>query len=911
MELQGASGQLDDLIERVESIGFSDTDEWLRTAKDLDAVYHLLAPETKGGAKLILFLKMAALAFANEQVSERFAVVEAMVEALQAVAGRQDDRMRVAGQQLGRLLNQSPGFPGIKTLHTAGSKDQPEPRDEAQQSQSEKTTEESDAATGPPSAISLDEAAALLVQVSSEDRDDLQRIRSFFEAALKDGKPTDPRTPHLYCGLGAVNELLDGTTKDPNGTLKTIAIILDDIADLADDHLEEDIEPVAAFENSSEETMQIQTAVEMKTETDTKGNEETAEAAVQPVSAQKAEHPVEVDTRDYRPDEMDPDLIGEFVSESIELISEAETALLDLETDPGNLDSVGMVLRAFHTIKGTSGFLDLTLLSDIGHYAENLLIRVREKEIRYGGGYADLALKSLDMIKSLVMAVKEALKGQPLFKPAGYDELKAILTDPEAAGVSDTLEEEDVDLPRIGDLLVSRGVADRDTVEKVIKEHPKEPVGASLVKSNVVSVSDAGQALRAQERARGVKQQEMASVVRVSIQRLDKLIDMVGELVIAHSMVAQDTSAAGAGNHELLKKVNHTSKIVRELQDLSMSMRMIPLKATFQKMARLVRDLAKKVGKSVQLVTDGEDTEIDRNLVDIINDPLVHMIRNAVDHGIESPDERQAKGKPREGTVRLAAYHSAGRVVVEVSDDGKGLDRERILKKARERGLLADDAVLTDREIYNLVFEPGFSTAAEVTEVSGRGVGMDVVKKNIESLRGQVEILSGPGKGSIFKMSLPLTLAIIDGMVVRVGVETYVLPTICIVRIVNAKKEELHHVFGSGEMLSQQDELIPIIRMEDAFDVRSDCSESDQRLVVVIEDEGKKAGLVIDELVGRQQVVIKSLGESLKNIPGITGGAILPNGRVGLIIDIGGLMRAAYADNRFEAAVNTCAGMRA
>lgn len=386
--------------------------------------------------------------------------------------------------------------------------------------------------------------------------------------------------------------------------------------------------------------------------------------------------------------------------------------------------------------------------------------------------------------------------------------------------------------------------------------------------------------------------------MRVSTQRLDRLIDMVGELVIAHSMVAQDHLVANSDNHELAKKVAHTSKIVRELQDISMSMRMVPLKATFNKMARLVRDVSRKVGKNVNFVTEGEDTEIDRNLVNIINDPLVHMVRNAVDHGIESPEMRAENHKPEYGTVQLLAYHSAGSVVVEIRDDGQGLNRDFILAKAREKGLLGDpdenhDRAFSDREVFNMIFEPGFSTAQVVTDVSGRGVGMDVVKKNIESLRGQVEIKSEYGRGSVFKMSLPLTLAIIDGMVVRVGTETYVIPTVSIIRSIRPDCNDLSTVLNQGEIVTLQGSLIPLYRMARFYHIDDAQQNAEDAVVVIVEDEERQAGLLVDELIGRQQVVIKSLGETMKDIPGISGGAIMPDGRVGLIIDVGGLVKLA------------------
>jgi two-component system chemotaxis sensor kinase CheA len=624
---------------------------------------------------------------------------------------------------------------------------------------------------------------------------------------------------------------------------------------------------------------------------------------------QLMEHPDEIQTsppekqpllnkddalRNYMPKDPDSDLIGEFVAEANDLIARAEEALLSLEVDPEDMDAVGTVFRAFHTIKGTSAFLELSLLSEMGHHAESLLSRVRDKEIRYQGGYADLALRSLDMLKTLMHSVEKALGGDPLIKPEGYDALMDVLMNPEAAGVSE--ERDDMASPRIGDILVAQGKTDRQSIEMLAQDHSEEPLGMAAIRTGTVSATDVAHALRTQERMKaGSGKQFVETSVRVSTDRLDRLIDMVGEMVIAHSMVAQDKVVVHAAHYELLKKVNHTSKIVRGLQDLSMSMRMVPLKATFQKMARLVRDVARKVGKNVTFITEGEDTEIDRNLVDVINDPLVHMVRNAVDHGIESPEVRKKNGKPPNGTVKLSAFHSAGSVVVQIIDDGKGLDRKAILAKAIERGMIADSSAVCDRDVCNLILEPGFSTAEVVTDVSGRGVGMDVVKKNIESLRGQVEITSEPGKGSVFRMSLPLTLAIIDGMVLRAGQETYVIPTVSIVRSIKPDPKDISTVFNKGRVLSLQGKLIPLYRLTRLYEI-DESSDDHEELVVVIEDDGNQAGLIIDALVGRQQVVIKTLGETMQKIPGISGGAIMPNGRVGLIVDIAGLMKLTSAE---------------
>jgi two-component system chemotaxis sensor kinase CheA len=723
--------------------------------------------------------------------------------------------------------------------------------------------------TGDPAIESLDDAAAFLIQLEPDNLDELQSLRDSL-INISGGADLSESVCHcLEQVVEKIDQLATGDSDDPDQILADAGTLLE----AAMDPTEIVADPV-----------------------------DNAESAVS--DAESTSSADESDF-DHMPQDADEELIGEFIAEGSDLNEKAEEALLSLETNPEDMESIGTVFRAFHTVKGTSAFLELALISELGHHAESLLSRVRDGEIRYSGGYADLSLRALDMIKDLMAGVQAALSGAPLLKPAGYDDLVKVLSDPEAAGISD--ESDDVVAPRVGDLLVAQGKIDRQSLEEAADSHPDEKVGVAVVKSQAASVKDVGQALRAQKRIQS-SQKVVESSVRVSTQRLDRLIDMVGELVIAHSMVAQDDLIVSSDNHDLAKKVAHSSKIVRELQDISMSMRMVPLKATFNKMARLVRDVARKVGKNVNLITEGEDTEIDRNLVNIINDPLVHMVRNAVDHGIELPEERIQNGKPEAGEVQLLAYHSAGSVVVEIRDDGKGLEREMLINKAREKGLIGEsgeERSLSDRDVFNMIFEPGFSTAQVVTDVSGRGVGMDVVKKNIESLRGQVEIKSEYGQGSVFKMSLPLTLAIIDGMVVRVGSETYVIPTVSIIRSIKPEAGSISTVLNRGEMLTLPGGLVPLYRMDRLYHIEGAQDDPDEAIIVIVEDEERQAGLVVDELFGRQQVVIKSLGESMKNIPGISGGAIMPDGRVGLIIDVGGLVKLANngddGDHRDEA----------
>ncbi|MFW5635380.1 MAG: chemotaxis protein CheA [Thermodesulfobacteriota bacterium] len=689
--------------------------------------------------------------------------------------------------------------------------------------------------------MTLNDAAACLLQIDSDDFPEMERLCRMIDAVVAAQEcPAHCRKISEQALLLAV-QVVDKGKADPDFTIPEDAITDIGLA------LEEALSSLSERETAS---------------TDTPADEKPAS---------------EAESTDYLPEDADLDLIGAFITESGDLITNAEEALLTLESNPEDIEAVSTVFRAFHNIKGTSAFFELALMTELAHHAESLLSRVRDGEIRYAGGYPDLALRSVDMLKELFRLMQDALNGSPFLKPEGYDELIGLLAAPEAASISD----------------VSEPVAPRP-----VSPPPLSAEDTSSAEAEATVAEPAAPSPEARTRRPKLQtgKQVVESSIRVPIDRLDRFIDMVGELVVSHSMVAQDELVAGGTHHELQKKVAHTTKIVRELQNMSMSMRMIPLKTTFRKMARLVRDLSRKVGKDVSFITEGEDTEIDRNMVDIINDPLVHMVRNALDHGIELPEVREKMGKPRYGTLHLSAFHSAGNVVVEVRDDGKGLDREAILAKARERGLIENGGGMSDREVYNLIFEPGFSTAKIVSDVSGRGVGMDVVRRNIEAIRGQVEIQATPGRGAVFKMSLPLTLAIIDGMVVGVGAEKYVIPTISIVRSVQPNPKDISTVLHKGEMLKLQGKLIPLFRIADLFDVREAQSELPKAITVVVENDGHQAGLVVDELIGSQQIVIKTLGESLGNITGISGSAIMPDGRVGLILDVGGLVRLANTD---------------
>jgi two-component system chemotaxis sensor kinase CheA len=390
------------------------------------------------------------------------------------------------------------------------------------------------------------------------------------------------------------------------------------------------------------------------------------------------------------------------------------------------------------------------------------------------------------------------------------------------------------------------------------------------------------------ESALGVKE-----AVKVDRERLDKLIDMIGELVIAESMVHQEVVTAGTVAPQGARNLAQLNKITRNLQQLSLSLRMVPIRGTFQKMARLVRDVSKKIKKNVDFHTVGEETELDKAIVDKVGDPMVHLLRNSIDHGLEESSEaRVAAGKSPRGQVTLRAFHQTGNILIEIEDDGRGLNRTAILAKAKQRGLVSDDQVLSDNEVYNLIFHAGFSTAEKVTDVSGRGVGMDVVKRNVEALGGNVTLRSAPGRGTVVSMRLPLTLAIIDGMVVRVGTQRYVIPTLSIVELIGLDAVKTNKIYDRDETIVVRDQILPLYRVDRLLQMSPGSCDNEHPLVVVVEDQGTLAGLLVEEVLGQQQVVIKSL-DGLDSQRGIAGGAVMPDGAVGIILDVHDLLKLA------------------
>ena len=565
--------------------------------------------------------------------------------------------------------------------------------------------------------------------------------------------------------------------------------------------------------------------------------------------------------------EEDVSLILDFIAESVEHINSAEAALLELETKPddGDKELLNRILRAFHTIKGLAGFLNLTDIGSLAHAAENLLDQSRKGQLTLAGESIDVLFESISMMKEMGVSLSEAVETH---KPVPKQKcLPQLLGKLKTAAEGQTLAAS-LDSPE--------GQKKDEKIDEILAAADLGKPGdmASQVTAKAETVSGDGK-------------------IKVSTDRLDNLINMSGELVIAQSIVAGKVNKSLGSEHSLCSKVAHQGKIVRELQELSMSMRMVPIHGAFQKMARLVRDLSHKAGKNIDFVTVGEETELDRSIVDKIVDPLLHMARNSVDHGIEPPEEREKVGKNPVGRIELRAFHQAGNVVIEIDDDGRGLNKERILKKAIESGIIKAGRELNDQEIFELIFHAGFSTAEKVTDVSGRGVGMDVVKKGIESLRGKIYINSTPGKGTTFTVRMPLTLAIIDGQIVKVGDERYIIPINSVLRSFKPTLKQLSSVQNRGEIVMVRGQLIPVVRLYKLFGVVPKSEDVTESLLVIVEEGSERCCLLVDELLDQQQFVIKNLGKDLGKVKGISGGAIMGDGKVSLILDIPGLIELA------------------
>ncbi|MCA8988419.1 MAG: chemotaxis protein CheA [Planctomycetaceae bacterium] len=567
----------------------------------------------------------------------------------------------------------------------------------------------------------------------------------------------------------------------------------------------------------------------------------------------------------------DPDMLGLFIEDATEHLEHVEADLLTLEQNPHNPEALDSAFRSFHSVKGSAGFAQLVPIEKIAHAMEEMLDMARDGKLTLQNQAMDLTLATLDCIRMWVRRVQTSLdEGTPLiFTSEGKEYITQI-----RAIVSGEVDLKSLSVPK----QTSTAVVEEETTSS----------GSSVSAGSSVETESSSQASRSE-------------AVRVDRHRLDELIDLIGELVITESMVTAEVHQL-QNHHQDTTTCSQLRKITRELQELSLSLRMMPIHGLFQKAKRVVRDLSRKLNKPAELVIEGAETELDKSILDELSDPIVHLIRNSVDHGIEAtPEDRVKAGKPRTAEITVRAFHKGGNIYVEIEDDGRGLNREKLVSRAIERGIINPNQELTNDEIHQLIFAPGFSTAEQVTEVSGRGVGMDVVRRNIEALRGSVHVTSTPGVGTIISLRLPLTLAIIDGMVVRVADQRYIIPTLSIVHQMHPQQEMLSTVHGRGEMVAVRGQNVPFHRLAQVFGLSKEKKPTCESTIILIEEKDRLAGLLVDEVIGQQQVVIKSLGTTLSEVSvGIAGAAVMPDGEIGLILDVHSVLELARGSRNLK-----------
>ncbi|MCL4510562.1 MAG: chemotaxis protein CheA [Bacteroidetes bacterium] len=596
------------------------------------------------------------------------------------------------------------------------------------------------------------------------------------------------------------------------------------------------------------------------------------------------------------------EIVDSFIVETNEIFEKLDNEILELEKRPEDKELVNSIFRAVHTVKGTSGFLSFEQMSILAHRFEDVLNKLRRDELKFQSAMMDVMFEAFDLMKVLLKQVVdhdiqeidlaptikklESLSSGVIPEKAGA-EVKAQKAESTAPAETTTAHEGKPQAnPQTEDKTETPGVEPKDAAHQDTASGSQQP----------------SQTQKADKTT--------DTTIRVDVSRLDHLMNLVGELVLGRNRLSQIVISAGdeEEREDFARQLNETSTqidfITTELQTAVMKTRMVQIGKVFNRFPRLVRDIAREFSKEIDLVIEGEETELDKSIIEEISDPLVHLIRNAADHGVESPDEREKLGKPRRGTVYLSAGHEGNHIIIEIQDDGAGIDPERLKVKALEKGLITQEEAheMKTEDAYSLIFIPGFSTAQRVSSVSGRGVGMDVVKTNITKLNGIIAVESAVGKGTKFTLKLPLTLAIIQGLLVGVGSETFAVPLSSVLEVVHTPKNEVSTVHGR-EVIRLRETVLPLVDISEILDVPGRDEASRSFYTVVVGVANHKFGIVVDRLVGQKEIVIKPLGAYLKNIPGIAGSTILGDGRVIMILDAGELLRLVQKKNGSKMAV--------
>ncbi|EGA1223348.1 chemotaxis protein CheA, partial [Campylobacter coli] len=612
------------------------------------------------------------------------------------------------------------------------------------------------------------------------------------------------------------------------------------------------------------------------------------------------------------------EILEDFLVEAFELVEQIDHDLVELETNPEDLELLNRIFRVAHTVKGSSSFLNFDVLTKLTHHMEDVLNKARHGELKITPDIMDVVLESIDRMKTLLNSIRDngndtaiGMDIEPICarltaisegeSPNGVENETPVEA-PQKEEPAPTPEPE-VDVNQLSDSEVEA------EIERLLKARKAEDQARRAQKKQNTAASTTSKPAASTPKAENMEKKVPASggggggmdqTIRVEVKRLDHLMNLIGELVLGKNRLLKiydDVEERYEGEkflEELNQVVSQLSIITTDVQLAVMKTRMQPIAKVFNKFPRVVRDLSRELGKQIELEITGEETELDKSIVEEIGDPIMHMIRNSCDHGVEDPATRAANGKPEKGIVQLKAYNEGNHIVVEITDDGKGLDANSLKAKAIEKNLITEREAdqMTDKEAFALIFKPGFSTAAKVTNVSGRGVGMDVVKTNIEKLNGVIEIDSELGKGSSFKLKIPLTLAIIQSLLVGTQEEFYAIPLASVLETVRVPIDDIYTIEGKN-VLRLRDEVLSLVRLSDVFGVKQVLESGDQTYVVVIGVAESKLGIIVDTLVGQEEIVIKSMGDYLQNIQGIAGATIRGDGRVTLIIDVGAMMDMA------------------
>ncbi len=625
-------------------------------------------------------------------------------------------------------------------------------------------------------------------------------------------------------------------------------------------------------------------------------------------------------------DDFEKEIKISFLEEAEQNLTDVEQCFLSLEQSSNDDSVLEKIFRLAHNLKGSARAVGFVEMGEFTHVLESLLLKLKTKEFSITSSIVSLLLRCNDCLVQWVETLKQDLDCK-MDNAELKNELSEILANPQSEG--DTVAEaaEDVVVEEVVEGPSTTGTTDEELFDLAQVEAAlgfgadamvpdaaafggEEPATASAETSApaLTVVPAAAMAAPTPAPAKPATEGKLSTPaapgapspaavapeesVRVSSKRLERLMNNVGELVILQTVLNQQK--VNIPNPLIQKTISQLAKITKDIQDISMSLRMVPLRQTFQKMQRIVRDTSRSLDKDIELILLGEDTEIDKTLVEHLGDPLVHLIRNACDHGIETADERKTVGKSVKGMVKLSAFHRGGHIVIEIQDDGKGLYADKLKAKAIEKGILKDASRLSDKEAHNLIFHPGFSTKAVVTDISGRGVGLDVVKTNVEKvLKGEVQIDTVPGSGTCFRILLPLTLGIIDGMVVTAGDDRYIVPLSQIRESIQPKREGIEKFNGLGEVLLLRGQNFPVRRLSQLMGKKPDNRNSWDCIAIIVAHNEFPYALLVDDILGQQQIVIKQLGEELRNTPGFSGGAILGDGKAALILDVNELIHKA------------------